>query len=1207
MPFSRKHIAWGLGTGLPLALLLVLLALTAPRLLNLDQTRRYLAARLQQTLGCELNYDTIELTLLPTPSATIHQGSAAVAGRFHATWEELKVRPRLLPLLLGEVRIAALELRSPEIHVHQPPPSADAAGTTPGLPAIPLPATDEPLQLKVIDGTLHLQGADRQPLTCRRLNGRLDLDRTGLRAELASFGDSWEELHLGVSWDPGKDHGTAQLEVAGLHPEQLAPVISPGLAKVLGDSLVTGQAQVTWTGSSDWSATVSGSLPRLSINNDNNVVVLQGRDFSGTIRKTADATAFELERLVLTEPAAAFAGHFKLSTESPRLQLAITATELDLDGVRPVALRLFSQQRTAHEIFDVLRGGTVATVTFAGQADSGEELGDRHHFQITGRAAGVAIHVPDVDLDLEEVVGDVTVRDGILTGTDLKGRMGKSSADSGRLVLDLAEKTGPFALDVQLDADLLKLPEVLARLVKNPTFVREMGLIKRLEGRAKGRLQIGERRNAIEVQVTARDLRAALNTERIPHPLRVDGGIFRYEKNHITLEHLRATVGATAVSELAAEINWNGSVQLKCRLGQARVDLPEVFSWLVSYPTIQAKLKTFRAFRGQAELSALELEGPAEHPDRWRFRVAGEVRQFAMEAAFLPGPLSTGKGRFSADPETLSFDADEAALLDTGGALSGQVSGYLKGVSALELRFGGTLKPQTYKWTVGLFNSPEQLTLRAPFLVSKSVLIWEPAGKVALTASLAFPNGPNADIVLSAAGRTLKIDQLVLIDADSQLKASLNQGPEALEVRFNGKLGGATLDRILVRNDFLSGSVQGVFSLKLPHGNWAGFHADGTLDGSGVNKPWSLAWERRWPFTLESIALKADGDQVRITSAALDWNGAPIAVTGLIRFLDHLFTYELDIKAGELSWQQLRELVHADQPTAGTDPERASRPSNGADKPIVRGTIQLRSDRFLYQSLVWEPFSAALTVRGETVDFRITEARTCGVEVAGSGTLAADDFALALNAKTRQQLLDPTLACFWNKPDMIDGRYDLAAVLQAFGKPDQFWRGLSGNLNFTAQNGRIYRFTLLSKIFAVLNLTEMLKGRIPDLLHEGFAYNSFILNGPIRSGQLYVEQGYLDGASMGIAWEGQCDLANKTVDLVVLVAPFKTVDSILKNIPLVNKWFQGTLVSIPIKVTGPIDNPNVVPLPPSEVGKGILGFVERTLKLPLTIIQPLLP
>ena len=33
----------------------------------------------------------------------------------------------------------------------------------------------------------------------------------------------------------------------------------------------------------------------------------------------------------------------------------------------------------------------------------------------------------------------------------------------------------------------------------------------------------------------------------------------------------------------------------------------------------------------------------------------------------------------------------------------------------------------------------------------------------------------------------------------------------------------------------------------------------------------------------------------------------------------------------------------------------------------------------------------------------------------------------------------------------------------------------------------------------------------------------------------------------------------------------------------------------------------VIPLSPTVVGSGVLGLMERTLKLPITIIQPLLP
>jgi hypothetical protein len=48
-------------------------------------------------------------------------------------------------------------------------------------------------------------------------------------------------------------------------------------------------------------------------------------------------------------------------------------------------------------------------------------------------------------------------------------------------------------------------------------------------------------------------------------------------------------------------------------------------------------------------------------------------------------------------------------------------------------------------------------------------------------------------------------------------------------------------------------------------------------------------------------------------------------------------------------------------------------------------------------------------------------------------------------------------------------------------------------------------------------------------------------------------------------------------------------------------------VAIPIKATGDMDDPNVVALSPSAVGTSILEMLQRTLMLPIEIIQPLVP
>jgi hypothetical protein len=72
-----------------------------------------------------------------------------------------------------------------------------------------------------------------------------------------------------------------------------------------------------------------------------------------------------------------------------------------------------------------------------------------------------------------------------------------------------------------------------------------------------------------------------------------------------------------------------------------------------------------------------------------------------------------------------------------------------------------------------------------------------------------------------------------------------------------------------------------------------------------------------------------------------------------------------------------------------------------------------------------------------------------------------------------------------------------------------------------------------------------------------------------------------------------------------LVAPFKTVDRLVDIIPLVGHVLGGTLISIPFKAKGDLKDPSVIPLPPTAVGSEVLGILERTLKLPITIIQPI--
>ena len=236
----------------------------------------------------------------------------------------------------------------------------------------------------------------------------------------------------------------------------------------------------------------------------------------------------------------------------------------------------------------------------------------------------------------------------------------------------------------------------------------------------------------------------------------------------------------------------------------------------------------------------------------------------------------------------------------------------------------------------------------------------------------------------------------------------------------------------------------------------------------------------------------------------------------------------------------------------------------------------------------------------------INKADVCGISLRGFLNLSEQTLEVYFVPTPIVNDLDSTLGCLTAKKNLATGTYSLNGEIMAKAKPEELSRSLRGQLAFSAEKGRIYRFGLLAKVLAILNVTEIYRGQVPDLAGEGFAYHSMSASAKLRGGKIIMEDCTIDGASMGIACKGDIDLARQEMDLTILVAPFKTVDRIVDILPLIGRVLGGKLISIPFQAKGRLDDPDVYPLPPTAVGSGVLGILERTLKLPVAIIQPVI-
>jgi uncharacterized protein YhdP len=118
------------------------------------------------------------------------------------------------------------------------------------------------------------------------------------------------------------------------------------------------------------------------------------------------------------------------------------------------------------------------------------------------------------------------------------------------------------------------------------------------------------------------------------------------------------------------------------------------------------------------------------------------------------------------------------------------------------------------------------------------------------------------------------------------------------------------------------------------------------------------------------------------------------------------------------------------------------------------------------------------------------------------------------------------------------------------------------------------------------------------------AYKLFEFDGQFKNGIFTIETCSLDGPTLRMTCAGNIDLPDKTLDITVLAAPLKTVDRIVKHLPVIGYILGGSLISIPIKVKGPLSDPTVVPLSPSAVGEGLLEMMKRTFQLPVKLFTP---
>ncbi len=207
--------------------------------------------------------------------------------------------------------------------------------------------------------------------------------------------------------------------------------------------------------------------------------------------------------------------------------------------------------------------------------------------------------------------------------------------------------------------------------------------------------------------------------------------------------------------------------------------------------------------------------------------------------------------------------------------------------------------------------------------------------------------------------------------------------------------------------------------------------------------------------------------------------------------------------------------------------------SPGDTVHIARITLQADGPKVTFdinklqrKSLTLDPVAGTVSFDRHRADVRLDRAKLCGINSLGLFSFAREELSLDMTLEGKNLDVATSYTCLTEGRVKATGRLDFSSKIKAKGKMNNLVKGLTGPLQMTFSNGVIEQDILVSRILEVLNFTEIVKGRLPDLGATGLAYTTMTLKGKFENGKFLIDKFSMDGETLGLVGSGEIRLVD---------------------------------------------------------------------------------
>jgi len=567
--------------------------------------------------------------------------------------------------------------------------------------------------------------------------------------------------------------------------------------------------------------------------------------------------------------------------------------------------------------------------------------------------------------------------------------------------------------------------------------------------------------------------------------------------------------------------------------------------------------------------------------DAWRADIALERSSATFSLAALPAPVALTGGAARLDEHGLRLDKAALSLLDAKGTVAGTIAWAKK--TRVELALAdGVAGDGIVRWGLERAGAPAAVDLKTPLKFAAQRIAWDSAGGLVLDATVTADNAPRVGIALRWKPRRLELRALHVKDAQSDATFTAVVADDLLRVGFSGELHGQSLAALRRQPEPRTGQIKGSLNLIVDRERPLLTMAEGRL----AVRTLDLSVLAGRPAMIESAELAADRSDLRIEKARVIVDEQVLELSGKVSGTQRGPVVDARLESPGVIMERL---------LPPKKPDAQAAPSKLWPLPVT-GKVAVRAGFMEFAQKRVEPVEGTLLLEPERARLDLQQAKMCGVSFPLQMDATPGGYNIGAKLAMRDEPFESAIKCLTGDTVQITGNADLRAELRTQGRVrEELLRNLAGNAEAELRKGRVDRFALVGNILSVQNIAAL---RDPRQIDKGFLYRSMTAKGRFEGGEFHVDEGFFDSDAARIAVNGRIDLLGERTQLNVLVGLLSSVDRVTSAIPILGDVLGGTLIAVPVSVSGDIRDPRVVPLGPRAVSDRLLGIFERTLKLP---------